>query len=232
MDELFGFIENIVFNQPENGFTVARLKEPRKEEMTTVIGYLPSLQPGETVRCKGEWKMHPHHGRQFEVKEHSIEAPKDTLGIQKYLESGLVKGIGPTYAEKIVDEFGKDTLRVLDEEPGKLLDIPGIGKKKLEKIIDSWEDQRSIRKVMIFLRAHGVSPSLAQKIYKKYGDESIEKVTANPYQLAKDVFGIGFKIADAIASHLGLVKDSAQRIEAGIEHILWNYRVMDILAIL
>jgi len=222
MEELFGFIENIVFSQPENGFTVARLKEPRKDELITIIGYIPSLQPGETVRCKGEWKMHPHHGRQFEVKEHSIEAPKDVLGIQKYLESGLVQGIGPVYAEKIVDTFGKDTLQVLDENPARLLEITGIGEKKLEKIIQSWQDQRSIRTVMIFLRSHGVSPSYAQKIYKKYGDDSIEKVKENPYQLAKDIFGIGFKTADSIAGHLGLKKDSAQRIESGIEHTLWE----------
>lgn len=222
MEELFGFIENIVFSQTENGFTVARLKEPRKEELTTIVGYIPSLQPGETVRCKGEWKMHPHHGRQFEVKDHSIEAPKDVMGIQKYLESGLVQGIGPVYAEKIVDTFGKDTLQVLDESPARLLEITGIGERKLEKIIQSWQDQRSIRTVMIFLRSHGVSPSYAQKIYKKYGDNSIEKVKENPYQLAKDVFGIGFKTADAIAGHLGLGKDSPQRIEAGIEHTLWK----------
>ena len=222
MDELFGFIENIVFSQPENGFTVARLKDPAKKELITIIGYIPSLQPGETVLCKGEWKMHPHHGRQFEVKEHSIEAPKDVMGIRKYLESGLVKGLGPVYAEKIVNTFGRNTLKVLDETPQQLLEIRGIGKKRLEKITQSWQDRRSIRSVMIFLRAHGVNPSYAQKIYKKYGDDSIERVKENPYRLAKDVFGIGFKTADTIAEHLGLKKDSPERIEAGIEHTLWE----------
>jgi len=221
-EELAGYVEAIVFTQPENGFTVARLKEPKKKDLTVIVGYLPSLQPGETVMCKGVWKIHPAHGKQFEVADYTVEMPNDVVGIQKYLESGLVKGIGPVFAKKIVDQFGIDTLTVIDQTPHKLLDIQGLGAKKLESLVTCWKEQRSIREVMIFLRAHGVSPAYAQRIYKAYGDESIKKVRENPYKLAKDIFGIGFKIADAVAQKLGFALHSAQRIAAGIEYVLWE----------
>lgn len=223
MDEpLAGYIEAIVFTQPENGFTVARLKEAHKKDLTVIVGYLPSLQPGETVICKGSWKIHPSHGRQFEVSDYTVEMPNDVVGIQKYLESGLVKGIGPVFAKKIVDKFGANTLAVIDQTPRQLLDIPGLGEKKMESLIECWRAQRSIREVMIFLRAHGASPAYAQRIYKTYGDRSIEKVKENPYKLAKDIFGIGFKIADQIALKLGFTLHSSQRISAGIEFVLWE----------
>lgn len=223
MDEpLAGYIEAIVFTQPENGFTVARLKEPKKKDLTVIVGYLPSLQPGETVICKGAWKIHPSHGRQFEVSDYTVEMPNDVVGIQKYLESGLVKGIGPVFAKKIVEKFGANTLAVIDQTPRRLLDIPGLGERKMESLIECWRAQRSIREVMIFLRAHGASPAYAQRIYKTYGEQSIEKVKENPYKLAKDIFGIGFKIADGIALKLGFTLHSAQRIAAGIEFVLWE----------
>lgn len=221
-DQISGYIEAIVFTQPENGFTVARLKEPSKKDLTVIVGYLPSLQPGETVLCKGGWKMHPSHGRQFEVSDYTVEMPNDVVGIQKYLESGLVKGIGPVFAKKIVEKFGANTLAVIDNTPQKLLDIPGLGEKKMESLIECWKAQKSIREVMIFLRAHGTSPAYAQRIYKMYGEQSIEKVKENPYKLAKDIFGIGFKIADAIALKLGFALHSSQRIAAGIEFVLWE----------
>ena len=222
MDSLTGYIEAIVFVQPDNGFTVARLKEPKKKEMITIVGHLPSIQPGETVTCTGEWKIHPSHGRQFEVADCQVEIPCDLMGIQKYLESGLVKGVGPVFAQKIVDLFGLDTLKVIDETPHRLLEIQGLGERKMQKIVECWKQQRSIREVMIFLRSHGVSPAYAQKIFKAYGDESIEKVKANPYQLAKDIFGIGFKTADILAQKLGLPLHSPQRISAGIQFVLWE----------
>ncbi len=222
MDQLSGFIETIVYVQPENGFTVARLKESEKKEFTTIVGRFPQLQPGETVTCKGTWKYHPSHGRQFEVSEYSIDFPSDLMGVQKYLESGLVKGIGPVYAKKIVERFGMDTLKVIDEMPERLLEIQGLGEKKLETVIQCWEEQKSIRDVMIFLQAHGLSPGYAQKIYKAYGSESIEKVKENPYKLAKDVFGIGFKMADLVAQKMGFPLQSPARLAAGIEHLLWE----------
>jgi len=222
LETLQGHIEAIVYVQPENGFTVARLKEPRKKELTVIVGTLPSIQPGETVSCQGVWKTHPSYGRQFEVTDCQVEIPSDLMGIQKYLESGLVKGIGPVYAKKIIDRFGIDTLKVIDEMPHRLLEISGLGERKKEKIVECWQQQRSIREVMIFLRSHGVSPAFAQKIFKAYGDESIERVRANPYQLAKDIFGIGFKTADTLAQKLGLPQHSPERLAAGIQFVLWE----------
>ena len=221
-EELFGYVENIVFAGEESGFTVARLKEPRREELTTIVGSMPSLQPGETVRCKGRWKHHPKFGRQFAVESLEFQSPSDLVGIHKYLASGMIKGIGPMYAEKIVGAFGLDTLKIIDKTPERLLEIEGIGKKRIGLIQKCWEDQRSIRQVMIFLRGHGVSPAYAQKIYKTYGDESIEKVKNNPYALAKEIWGIGFKSADQIAKGLGIPDTSPIRIDAGIEHVLWE----------
>jgi exodeoxyribonuclease V alpha subunit len=221
-EELSGYIDAIVFAQPENGFTVARLKEPKKKELSVIVGYLPGLQAGEDVICKGTWKTHPSHGRQFEVNEYTVESPSDILGIQKYLESGLVKGIGPVYAKKIVDRFGSETLNVIDKTPHRLHEIEGLGKKKVRQLKECWDEQRSIREVMVFLRSHGASPGYAQKIYKQYGDESIAKVKENPYQLAKEVFGIGFKMADSIAIKLGFALHSVERLAAGIEFVLWE----------
>ncbi len=222
MEEIYGYIENIVFTESEKGFTVARLKEPTKKELTCIVGFMPSIQPGETIRCKGDWKIHPEYGQQFEVKSFDLQAPSDLIGIQKYLESGMIKGIGPVYAERIVKSFGTDTLDIIDRSPDRLLEVSGLGGKRVERIKECWLQQKAIRDVMIFLRGHGVSPSYAQKIYKKYADQSIDKVKSNPYQLAKEIHGIGFKSADAIAQNLGIPFDSPARIDAGIEHTLWE----------
>ena len=221
-EELSGYVEAIVFASQDTGFTVARLKEPKKKDLSTIVGSLPGLHAGENITCKGVWKSHPFHGMQYEVLEYKVEAPSDLIGIQKYLESGLVKGIGPIYAKKIVDRFGEDTLEIIDKSPFRLLEIEGLGKKKLKQLKECWNEQRSIREVMVFLRAHGASPGYAQKIYKQYGDQSIEKVKENPYQLAKEVFGIGFKMADSIAIKLGFALYSPERLAAGIEFVLWE----------
>ena len=221
LEQLTGFIDSIVYTQPENGFTVARLKEPRKKDLTIIVGTFPAIQPGETVMCKGGWKTHASYGRQFDVTEYNVERPSDLMGIQKYLESGLIKGVGPTTAKKIVDHFGAKTLEVLDKTPGRLAEI-GLGEKKIDKIVDCWKAQQSIRDVMLFLRTNGVSPAYAHRIYKVFGNDSIEKVKQNPYQLAKVVHGIGFKMADAIALKMGYPLHSSLRISAGIEHVLWE----------
>lgn len=222
MDQIKGHIEDIVYTSSENGFTVAKLQEVHKKELTFIRGYLPSVQPGETLICHGEWKVHPKHGKQFDVSSYEVTSPSDVIGIQKYLESGLIKGIGPSYAKKIVDAFQENTLDVIDHTPYRLREIPGIGKKRIEKIIECFQEQRSIRQVMIFLRSYGVSPAFAQKIYKTYGDASITKVKDNPYQLAKDIFGIGFKMADKIALSLGFANNSFPRVQGGIEHVLFE----------
>lgn len=217
---IFGYIERITYQNPENGFTVAQLQEKGKRDLTCIAGTMPFIQPGETVRCYGLWKQHLVHGRQFQVTACQIEAPADIIGIKKYLGSGLVKGIGPIYAARIVEKFGTETLHVIDQEPDRLLEIPGMGAKRVDTIKKCWSEQKSIREVMIFLQSHGVSPSYAQKIFKTYGPHTIQKVKENPYHLARDIFGIGFKTADAIAKKLGVTQDAVFRIDAGVEYVL------------
>lgn len=222
MERIYGYIERITFQNEDNGYTVAKLKEPNKRDLTVVIGNMPGIQPGETVSCQGTWKRHLVHGVQFEVDSFTVEMPADLVGIEKYLSSGLVKGIGPTYAKRIVECFGTSTLTVIDSEPNKLLDINGIGKKRIEKITSCWSDQKTIRDIMMFLQKFQISPSFAQKIFKTYGASSIETVTKQPYKMARDIRGIGFKSADTIAQRMGFSLESPQRIEAGLEHVLFE----------
>lgn len=220
MDELFGIVERITFANPDNGFTVARLRVKGEADPICIVGTLPSLSPGETVRCFGSWQVNPVHGRQFAVQEYAITAPADLYGIQKYLESGMIRGVGPVYARKIVKRFGLETLEVIDQAPSKLLEIKGLGPKKVEKIKNCWQEQRTIRDVMLFLQSQSISPAYAHRIFRKYGAESIPKVRENPYRLAREVAGIGFKTADAIAKKLGIGHESPYRVEAGVEFAL------------
>ena len=222
MEYITGHIEDIIYTNSDNGFTVAKFKIINEKEITNVIGNLLSVQPGETLCLKGQWKEHSRHGKQFDVISYEVKSPSTLLGIQKYLESGLIKGIGPVYAKKIIDFFGLDTLQIIDETPNRLIEISGIGKKRIKIIKTCWQEQKSIRDVMIFLQSNGVSPAYAQKIFKKYEDKTIELVKKNPYRLAKDIIGIGFKIADSIAIKMGFEKTSPFRIEAGIEFTLWE----------
>lgn len=220
MEEIIGYIERITFQSDETGYVVLQLKEPRNKELTCVVGVMPQVKPGETIRATGEWKNHLVHGRQFEAKGFKSERPADLHGIKKYLGSGLIKGIGHSYAEKIVEKFGMATLDVIENSPERLTEIKGLGGKKLELICKCWSEQKSIREMMIFLQTHGVSPGWAQKIFKRFGDQSIAIVTENPYKLARDIHGMGFKTADDIAQKLGMALDAPQRIEAGLEFIL------------
>lgn len=222
MEEIFGYIDSIVFAGEDSGFTVVRIKEPKKRDKTAAVGVLPGIHVGETIRCRGTWKHHPKFGAQFEVKSFESTVPTDAVGIQRYLESGMIKGIGPAYAERIVKKFGAETLDIIDKHPQKLLRVEGIGEKRVETILKCWEEQRQIRSVMIFLRGNGVSPSFAQKIFKTYGEESIAKMKENPYLIAQEIHGIGFKSADSIAQNLGIAKDAPQRIQSGIQHMLWE----------
>ncbi len=220
MEQICGYIERLTFHNSENGYTVAQLKQAKRSELVCIVGVMPGIQPGETVRCFGAWKNHLVHGRQFEITNFRVEAPADLVGIRKYLGSGLIKGIGPKYAGRIVDRFGVDTLNVIESSPDQLLDIPGLGAKRLDKIKACWLEQKSIREVMVFLQTYGVSPAFAQKIFKTYGDQSVAKVKENPYALARDIFGIGFKTADTLAQKMGIGSGSPQRLDAGIEHVL------------
>lgn len=220
MDHIKGYVERITFQSQENGYTVVKMQQPGQSDLTCVVGFMPSVQPGETISCNGNWKKHPAHGLQFEVKEYRTEAPADLNGVIKYLGSGLIKGIGPVYAEKIVNRFGIETLDIIDLEPERLLEIPGVGEKRVDKIRECWEEQKSVRDVMIFLQAHDVSPVYAQKIFRVYGKKCVQVVSETPYALARDIHGVGFKTADKIAAKIGIEKTSAQRIEAGILYVL------------
>ncbi|HRD56251.1 MAG TPA: ATP-dependent RecD-like DNA helicase [Parachlamydiaceae bacterium] len=219
-DQIYGFIERITFQNPENGYTIAKLKMAKHQELICIVGNMPDILPGETIRCFGEWSNHLIHGRQFLVTNYKIEAPSDVLGISKYLGSGLIKGIGPVYAKRIVEKFGANSLNVIDHTPNDLLSVEGLGKKRLESIKSCWDDQKIIRELIIFLQSNGISPGYAQKIFKSYGQSSIQKIKENPFHLARDIFGIGFKSADSIATKMGILKDAPQRIDSGIEYTL------------
>ncbi|MEM6319067.1 MAG: ATP-dependent RecD-like DNA helicase [Bacteroidota bacterium] len=220
MDEIHGHIERITFQNADNGYTVARLKERGKKDLTTVVGTLTSVQVGETVRCKGFWKNDINYGFQFQVKEYEVERPSSEQGIRKYLSSGLIKGIGPAFAERIVEYYKLETLDVIDENPDSLLEINGIGTKRVERIKSCWAEQKAIREVMVFLQSFGVSPTYAKKVFKTYGDKSIETVQTNPYQLARDIWGIGFKTADQTARQMGIAATADIRIDSGVEYVL------------
>ncbi|MCB0559577.1 MAG: ATP-dependent RecD-like DNA helicase [Phaeodactylibacter sp.] len=220
MDEIHGYIERITFQSPENGFTVARLKERGKRELTAIVGPMPSVQAGESVVCRGRWREDPNYGLQFQVESYEVEAPQSLQGIKKYLGSGLVKGIGPVFAERIVEYHREKTLDIIDGQPDALLDIDGIGPKRLERIKSCWKEQKSIRELMLFLQGYGISPTYAQKVFKTYGDDSRRVIEENPYQLARDVWGIGFKTADQTARKLGIDSQSDIRIDAGVEYVL------------
>lgn len=220
MEQIKGYVERIVYHNEDTGYTIARIQEPNKKELTTIVGSMPAIQPGETIRCEGTWKSHLIHGQQLEITSWRMEAPADLIGIEKYLGSGLINGIGPGYAKRIVEMFGIDTLEIIDKDPRQLEKVSGLGKKRLNKIVDCWSDQRSIRDVMIFLQSYGVSPKFAQKIYKIYGNKSIAKVKENPYSLAQDVIGIGFKSADTIAQKMGIATDAPERLSAGILYVM------------
>jgi len=220
VEQIFGTIERITFQGEENAFTVARLKQPRKSDLTTIVGHLPHLNVGDPVRLHGTWKRHPSHGIQFEVTACYFDTPQDIEGIERYLASGRVRGIGPLFAKKIVARFHEKTLEILEHNPERLLEVDGIGEKRLESIKIYWAEHQAVRGIMIFLQKYGVSPSYAQKIYRYYGEETISRLQENPYALAHDIAGIGFKTADTIASTMGFPKDSEQRLDAGMVFVL------------
>jgi exodeoxyribonuclease V alpha subunit len=217
---LSGQIEKITFTNEENGFTIARLKVPGRNEPVTVVGTLMAPTPGEILEMRGEWSDHPRFGRQFKVVEYRTRVPATVYGIRKYLGSGMIKGLGPVMAGRIVDKFGKETLEIIDNQTQRLSEVPGIGQKRIAMITKAWAAQSEIRDVMLFLHSHGVSSGYAAKIFKHYGNQSIAVVKQNPYRLATDIFGIGFQTADRIAGKLGFENDSKLRVEAGILHVL------------
>lgn len=214
-EELQGVVERFLFKNTDNGYAVFVLQ--LKGSMTTIVkGYLGAINPGEQVLLQGVWVTHAKFGRQFEAKQCSSKVPETVIGLKKYLGSGLIKGIGPVYAEKLVDYFGLDVLEIIDQHAERLQEVPGIGQKRCEQIRQAWRDQKHIASVMVFLQDKGVSTAYAVKIYKKWGQESLALLQENPYRLAEEIWGIGFKTADKIAQNLGFEKYSLKRIKAGI----------------
>ena len=220
LTDLEGQIERITYTNEENGFTIAKLKVYGRPDLVTVVGNLMAPTPGEILKLKGEWTNHPKYGEQFKIVHYKTTVPASVYGIQKYLGSGLIKGIGPVMAKRIVKTFGEQTLDIIEDEIDKLEQVTGIGRKRIKMIRKAWDDQKEIRDVMLFLQGHGVSSGYATKIFKQYGDRSIQVVKENPYRLGTDIFGIGFVTAAHIAERLGFDKNSQLRSEAGILYVL------------
>ena len=220
METLQGILERIVYESHDTGYTVGRFSARDHAELLTVVGNLASVNPGESLLLQGTWVDNARYGRQFQIEKYETVLPANVVGLRKYLGSGLIKGIGPKMAALIVRKFGMDTMDIIEHEPDKLASVPGIGRKRVEIIKEAWEAQREIKNVMIFLQSHDVSTTHAAKIYKTYGNDAIPIVTENPYQLADDIYGIGFVTADTIAQKLGMDKDAPQRVEAGIKYVL------------
>jgi len=234
---LEGVLERVTYVNEETGYTVARLDPARRgrgqggsgpggggylggDDLVTVVGALLGAQPGESLRMRGRWGSHPQYGRQFVVEDYTTVLPATVQGIQRYLGSGLIKGIGPKLAERIVEHFGVAALDVIESEPERLIEVPKLGPKRTKAIAAAWEEQKAIKEVMVFLQGVGVSTSLAVKIYKQYGDGAIEVVRTEPYRLAGDVWGIGFRTADTIARAVGIAHDDPRRIKAGLQFTL------------
>jgi exodeoxyribonuclease V alpha subunit len=219
-DDLVAIVDKIVFENLETGFTVAKVKERQKSDLTTAVGNLTGITVGQTLMAKGIWRHRPQYGWSFEVKEYALNQPHDKKTILLYLQSGAIHGIGPSYAQRIVDTFGDKTLSIIAHDPQKLRSVAGIGEKRLESILSSWRKQEHLRDLLLFLQPFEVSNHLVQKIYRYYQTQAIEKIKADPYCLARDLHGVGFKRADQIAQKMGFGLDHPERLKASIEHIL------------
>src|SRR5271169_3121418 len=219
-EEVSGLIERVTFHNGESGFCVLRIKARGQREETTVIGSLPSVTAGEWLSAEGWWVRDKEHGLQFKATSMKTVPPTTAEGIERYLGSGLVKGIGPILAKKLVGRFGAEVLAVIENRAAELQTVDGIGPKRRERIAHAWQEAKQVREIMLFLHSHGVSTSRAVRIFKTYGEQAIEQVRANPYGLARDIPGIGFKTAGQIAQKVGIPQDSLLRAGAGLDHIL------------
>ena len=213
-------VERITYQNAENGYTVLKCAVKNYKDLVTVVGTMPDTHVGSVLSLEGFWKVDAKYGRQFSVEKFEETLPATVYGIEKYLGSGLIKGIGPKFARRIVEKFGEDTLDVIEENPNALIEVEGIGKVRVERIKTSWQEQKEIKNIMLFLQGHEVSTSHATKIFKAYGSESIQIVKENPYRLADDIWGIGFKTADSIAAKMGIEKDRFIRLRSGILYTL------------
>ncbi len=219
-ERIEGFVERVTFHSEETGCCVLRAKVKGQRDLVAVVGSLGSIAPGESIVCFGSWINDKKHGLQFKAQKIQVIPPATLEGIQKYLGSGMVKGIGPYFAKKLVNAFGEAVFDVIEHHPKKLMKLEGIGEKRLQMIVTAWAEQKVIREIMVFLQSHGVGTAKAVRIYKTYGDLAITRVQENPYRLAHDIHGIGFKTADALAVRLGVPKDSILRAQAGVHHVL------------
>ncbi len=224
MAQLRGIVDRITFQNEENGYTVARLQVEGStaydNRLATIVGEMLSINPGETVVLEGEWTTHKQYGAQFKIESYETVYPSTVEGMRRYLGSGLIKGIGPVTAKRIVNHFGKEALDVIERDPERLVEVEGLGAKRAKWIIKAWEEQREIHNVMLFLQSHEVGTGYAVKIWKRYGHEAIELIKENPYRLSIDVWGIGFLTADRIAQKMGIPAHSDRRIQAGLLHVL------------
>lgn len=217
---LQGTIERVTYRGEGDGYVVARLEVHDTGRLVTIVGNIPQVEIGDSLRLEGKWVEHPRYGRQFRVEDYEVLTPITSNGIKRYLASGQIKGIGPVFAERLVERFGLDTVRVIEEEPSRLMEVAGIGEVRKERITRAWEGQKGVRDVMLFLQGLGIGPGYSAKIFKAYGHRAISVVKENPYRLAQDIFGIGFRTADRVAKGLGLEEDSPLRVEAGVLYAL------------
>ena len=219
-ESISGLVERVTFHSPETGFCVIRIKIRGHRDLITLVGSTPSIQPGEHINASGRWDNHPEHGLQFKADSLAITPPTSAEGIERYLGSGLIKGIGRVYAKKLVQAFGDTVFEVIEQTPEKLKEVDGIGPVRAERIKAGWADQKAVREIMLFLQSHGISTSRALRIYKTYGAKAVSLMMENPYCLARDIRGIGFRTADEIALRLGVEKSSLIRARAGISYTL------------
>ncbi|WPL17958.1 helicase, RecD/TraA family [Thiorhodovibrio winogradskyi] len=219
-ETLAGPVERVTFHSPESGFCVLRVKVRGERELITVVGNAAQVTPGEHIDARGQWTIDARHGRQFKANELRVVPPGTREGIERYLGSGMVKGIGPHFAKRLVDAFGEQVFDIIEQSPDRLRELPGIGKKRQERVTRAWGEQKIIREIMVFLQSHGVGTARAVRIFKTYGEAAIERVRGNPYRLALDIRGIGFKTADQLAERLGIPRDSPLRARAGVRHVL------------
>ena len=217
---LAGLVERVTFHNADSGFCVLRAKARGHRDLVTVVGHAATISAGEWITASGEWTNDRSHGQQFKARFMRTSAPTSVEGIEKYLGSGMIRGIGPVYAKKMVKAFGEKVFDIIEAEPDRLRDVTGIGAFRAKRITDAWAEQKVIREIMVFLHTHGVGTARSVRIYKTYGADAIQVMTENPYRLARDIRGIGFKTADAIAMRLGIEKTAMIRVRAGISYAL------------
>ena len=217
---LAGLVERVTFHNPENGFCVLRTRARGHRDLITVVGHAAMVSPGEWITAPGEWVNDRTHGQQFRARFIRTAAPSSVEGIEKYLGSGMIRGIGPVYARKLVRAFGEKVFDVIEAEPERLREVTGIGRVRAKRITDAWAEQKVVREIMVFLHSHGVGTARAVRIFRTYGADAVEVMTENPYRLARDIRGIGFRTADAIAMKLGIEKAAMVRVRAGIGYAL------------